>query len=126
MRDSHAPPATRLISVSWQGKGSAHSLTTGKTLWTRPVGVEMPDQDTMQEFASPVASKRQGVVYFLGPDGELSGLDLRTGKQVWRGHADLGKPQPGIADKPQLLLYEDVLVARNGSKLVSLLPRTGG
>ena len=116
----------RLISVSWQGKASAHSLTTGKTLWTRPVGVEMPDQDTMQEFASPVASKRQGVVYFLGPDGELSGLDLRTGKQVWRGHADLGKPRPGIADRPQLLLHEDVLVARNGSKLVSLLPRTGG
>ncbi|MFI2634171.1 PQQ-binding-like beta-propeller repeat protein [Streptomyces collinus] len=126
------PPATtdvvggRLISVSWQGKASAYSLTTGKTLWTRPVGVEMPDQDTMQEFASPVASKRQGVVYFLGPDGELSGLDLRTGKQVWRGHADLGKPRPGIADRPQLLLHEDVLVARNGSKLVSLLPRTGG
>jgi outer membrane protein assembly factor BamB len=73
-----------------------------------------------------VASERQGVVYFLGPDGDLSGLDLRTGKQVWRGHADIGKPRPGTADTPQLLLYEDVLIARNGSKVVSLLPRTGG
>ncbi len=116
----------RLISVSWEGKASAYSLTTGKTLWTRPVGVEMPGQDTMQEFASPVASGRQGVVYFLGPDGDLSGLDLRTGKQVWRGHADIGKSRPGTADTPQLLLYEDVLIARNGSKVVSLLPRTGG
>ncbi|MFC8141584.1 PQQ-binding-like beta-propeller repeat protein [Streptomyces paradoxus] len=125
------PPATsdvvggRLISVSWQGKASAYSLTTGKALWTRPVGVGMPDQDTMQGLATPVASARQGVVYFLGPDGDLSALDLRTGEQVWRGHADLGKPRPGHADTPQLLLYEDALVARNGSKVVSLLPRTG-
>ncbi|MFF8936507.1 PQQ-binding-like beta-propeller repeat protein [Streptomyces paradoxus] len=116
----------RLITVSWKGKASAYSLTTGKALWTRPVGVGMPDQDTMQGLASPVVSTRQEVVYFLGQDGDLSGLDLRTGEQVWRGHADLGKPRPGLADTPQLLLYGDVLVARNGSKVVSLLPRTGG
>ncbi|MFI8892097.1 outer membrane protein assembly factor BamB family protein [Streptomyces paradoxus] len=115
----------RLISVSWQGKASAYSLTTGKALWTRPVGVGMPDQDTMQSFASPVVSARQGVVYFLGPEGDLSGLDLRTGERVWRGHADLGKPGPGHAGAPQLLLYGDALVVRNGSKVVSLLPRTG-
>lgn len=118
----------RLISVSWQGKASAYSLTTGKTLWTGPVGVEMPDEDTLSGIASPVVSERQGVVYFLNPTGDLSGLDLRTGERVWRDHVDIGKPGPGpgLGNEPQLLLYEDVLVARNGSKIVSLLPRIGG
>ncbi|TPQ21805.1 PQQ-binding-like beta-propeller repeat protein [Streptomyces sporangiiformans] len=118
----------RLISVSWKGKASAYSLTTGKTLWTSPVGVKMPDRDTVLGIASPVVSAGQGVVYFLSPTGDLSGLDLRTGEQVWRGHVDISKPGPGpvYRESPQLLLYEDVLVARDGSKIVSLLPRTGG
>ncbi|MFF7044449.1 PQQ-binding-like beta-propeller repeat protein [Streptomyces massasporeus] len=115
----------RLISVSWQGKASAYSLTTGKTLWTRPVGVELPSQETMPSLPSPVVSAGQGVVYFLSPTGDLSGLDLRTGEQVWRDHVDLGKARP-FGGSPQLLLYEDALVARNGSTIVSLLPRTGG
>ncbi|WP_369244494.1 PQQ-binding-like beta-propeller repeat protein [Streptomyces sp. R41] len=117
----------RLISVSWKGKASAYSLTTGKTLWTGPVGVKMPAKDTMSGIASPVVSAGQGVVYFFSPTGDLSGLDLRTGEQVWRGHVDTAEPGPGpgLGDSPQLLLYEDVLVARNGSKIVSLLPRTG-
>jgi len=117
----------RLITVTWKGKASAYSLTTGKTLWTGPVGVKMPDKGTMSGIASPVVSAGQGVVYFFSPTGDLSGLDLRTGEQVWRGHIDTGKPGPGpgFGDSPQLLLYEDVLVARNGSKIVSLLPRIG-
>ncbi|PPS69982.1 MULTISPECIES: PQQ-binding-like beta-propeller repeat protein [Streptomyces] len=115
----------RLITVSRQGKASAHSLTTGKTLWTRPVGVEVPSQDTMPGLATPVASAEQGIVYFFSPTGDLSGLDLHTGKQVWRTHVATGKPRPGFGGPPQLLLYEDVLVAKNGSKMVSLLPRIG-
>jgi hypothetical protein len=59
------------------------------------------------------------------PNGDLSGLDLRTGEQVWSGHVDTGKARPGFGDSPQLLLYEDVLVAQNGSQIVSLLPRIG-
>ncbi|MEU9626025.1 MULTISPECIES: outer membrane protein assembly factor BamB family protein [Streptomyces] len=114
----------RLISVSWQGKASAYSLTTGKTLWTRPVGVTLPSQDTMQSLPSPVVSAGQGVVYFFSPTGDLSGLDLRTGEQVWRDHIDTGEARFG-SGAPQLLLYEDVLVARNGSTIVSLLPRVG-
>ncbi|MDQ0714048.1 outer membrane protein assembly factor BamB [Streptomyces luteogriseus] len=114
----------RLISVSWQGKATAYSLTTGKTLWTRPVGVKMPGQNTMPSLPSPVVSAGQGVVYFFSPTGDLSGLDLRTGEQVWRGHVDTGEARPGFG-APQLLLYEDVLVARNGSTMVSLLPRVG-
>ncbi len=115
----------RLISVSWQGKASAYSLTTGKTLWNRPAGVKVPGKNTMQGIASPVVSERQGVVYFFDPTGNLSGLDLRTGEQVWHAHVGTAEPGPGFRDAPQLLLYEDVLVARNGSKIVSLLPRTG-
>ncbi|GAA4314892.1 hypothetical protein GCM10023086_36430 [Streptomyces venetus] len=115
----------RLISVSRQGKASAYSLTTGKTLWTRPVGVKVPGQDTMQSMASPAVSEGQGVVYFFSPTGDLSGLDLRTGEQVWRGHVDTGKPRPGFGGRPQLLLYEDVLVAQDGGKVFSLLPRVG-
>lgn len=55
----------------------------------------------------------------------MSGLDVRTGEQVWRGHADPGnqKPGPYFGNPPQLLLYEDVLVARNNSRIVSLLPQ---
>ncbi|MEU0175429.1 PQQ-binding-like beta-propeller repeat protein [Streptomyces massasporeus] len=116
----------RLISVSWQGKASAYSLTTGKTLWTRPVGVELPSQETMPSLPSPVVSAGQGVVYFLSPTGDLSGLDLRTGEQVWRDHVDLGKERLPFGGSPQLLLYEDALVVRNGSTIVSLLPRVGG
>ncbi|GGV89508.1 outer membrane protein assembly factor BamB family protein [Streptomyces massasporeus] len=116
----------RLISVSWQGKASAYSLTTGKTLWTRPVGVELPSQETMPRLPSPMVSAGQGVVYFLSPTGDLSGLDLRTGEQVWRDHVDLGKERLPFGGSPQLLLYEDALVVRNGSTIVSLLPRVGG
>ncbi|MFE9997262.1 outer membrane protein assembly factor BamB family protein [Streptomyces avermitilis] len=117
----------RLISVTWQGKASAYSLTTGKTLWTGPVGVKMPDKDMVSGIASPVVSAARGVVYFFSPNGDLSGLDLRTGEQVWHSHVDTGKSGPGagFGDSPQILLYEDVLVARNGSKIVSLLPRIG-
>ncbi|MEU2913820.1 PQQ-binding-like beta-propeller repeat protein [Streptomyces massasporeus] len=115
----------RLISVSWQGKASAYSLTTGKTLWTRPVGVKLPGQDTMQSLPAPVVSAGQGVVYFFSPTGDLSGLDLRTGKLVWRDHVDMGKERPAFGGSPQLLLYGDALVARNGSTVVSLLPRVG-
>ncbi|MEV4033019.1 PQQ-binding-like beta-propeller repeat protein [Streptomyces umbrinus] len=114
-----------LISVSWQGKASAYSLTTGKTLWTVPVGVKMPDKDTTTGLTAPVLSASQGVVYFAGPTGAMSGLDVRTGEQVWSGHADPGnqKPGPYFGNPPQLLLYEDVLVARNNSRIVSLLPQ---
>ncbi|MGW3665380.1 outer membrane protein assembly factor BamB family protein [Streptomyces sp. NPDC005141] len=115
----------RLISVSWKGKASVYSLTTGKTLWTAPVGVRMPGKDTLSGIASPAVSAGQGVVYFFSPTGDLSGLDLRTGEQVWRDHVDTGKGRPGPGITPQVLLYEDVLVARNGSGIVSLLPRIG-
>lgn len=116
----------RLTTVTWKGKASAHSLTTGKTLWTRPVGIKMPDKDTVG-VASPVVSVAQGVMYFLNEAGELSGLDLSTGDQVWRGQVD-HKPGPkaGFRDSAQLLLYKDTLVARNGSKIVSLLPGVEG
>ncbi|WP_200308725.1 hypothetical protein [Streptomyces adelaidensis] len=72
-------------------------------------------------------SERQGAVYFFGPAGDLSGLDLRTGERVWRGHVDISNPEPGPGywNAPQLLLYEDALVARVGSEVVSLLPRIG-
>ncbi|WP_225827746.1 PQQ-binding-like beta-propeller repeat protein [Streptomyces naphthomycinicus] len=115
----------RLISVSWKGKASAYSLTTGRTLWTGPVGVMMPARDLGASLASPVASTRQQVVYFFSPSGDLSGLDLRTGKQLWHGHVDTGKPRPGFPATPQLMLYEDVLIARNGSGISSFLPRIG-
>lgn len=115
----------RLISVSWQGKASAYSLTTGKTVWTRPVGVKLPSRESMPSLPSPVVSAGQGVVYFFSPTGDLSGLDLRTGEQVWRDHVDMGKARPAFGGSPQLLLYEDALVARNGSTVVSLLPRVG-
>ncbi|MGW6057460.1 outer membrane protein assembly factor BamB family protein [Streptomyces sp. NPDC055189] len=118
----------RLISVTWEGKVSAYSLTTGKPLWTAPVGVKMPDQQRPGGLTSPVVSERQGVVYFLSRTGELSGLDLRTGKKVWHDRIDIAKPgkRPDWASDPRLLLYEDVLVAMKGSKTVSLLPRIGG
>ncbi|MFD9462716.1 PQQ-binding-like beta-propeller repeat protein [Streptomyces sp. NPDC060027] len=115
----------RLITVSWKGKASAYSLTTGKTLWTAPVGVTMPDKDMLSGIASPAVSARQGVVYFFSPTGDLSGLDLHTGDQVWRDHVDTGKGSPGRGTTPQVLQYEDALVVRNGSRIVSLLPRIG-
>ncbi|MEV2253299.1 PQQ-binding-like beta-propeller repeat protein [Streptomyces sp. NPDC050147] len=117
----------RLITVTGQGEASAYSLTTGKTLWTRPVGIKMPDEGAMG-VASPVVSLAQGVVYFLNEAGDLSGLDLSTGDQVWRGQAnhDMPGPQIGFADSTQLLLYKDALVARSGSEIVSLLPGTDG
>ncbi|MGW0846102.1 outer membrane protein assembly factor BamB family protein [Streptomyces sp. NPDC002787] len=116
----------RLISVSWEGEASAYSLTTGKTLWTAPVGVKMPDKETMWEgIASPVVSWSQNVVYFFSPTGDASGLDLRTGERLWRSHVDTGEYGPVNGSRPQVMLYEDVLIARNGSKMVSLLPRVG-
>ncbi|MER5379401.1 PQQ-binding-like beta-propeller repeat protein [Streptomyces sp. NPDC002688] len=115
----------RLITVSWKGKASVYSLTTGKTLWTAPVGVTMPDKDMLTGIASPAVSAGQGVVYFFSPTGDLSGLDLRTGERVWRGHVDLGKGTRDRGMTPQVLLYEDALVVRNGSRIVSLLPRIG-
>ncbi|MFW6692431.1 PQQ-binding-like beta-propeller repeat protein [Streptomyces sp. MAR4 CNX-425] len=114
-----------LITVSWEGEAAVFSLTTGKTLWTAPVGVEMPRDELLTGIASPAVSAKQGVVYFFSPAGDLSGLDLRSGEQVWRGHVDIGEPRADVAATPQVLLYGNVLVARNGSEIVSLLPRTG-
>ncbi|MDG5801531.1 PQQ-like beta-propeller repeat protein [Streptomyces ossamyceticus] len=118
----------RVISVNWQGEARAYSLRTGKTLWTRPVGVPMPDEESMTGIASPVVSEKRGVVFFLSPTGDLSGLDLRTGRQVWRHRVDFfGKGKPlNFGMPPQLLPYDDVLIARYGNKMVSLLPRTTG
>lgn len=117
----------RMITVTWRGQASAYSLTTGKALWTKPVGVKLPDKKALAGMASPVVSAGQGVVYFFSSTGDLSGLDLRTGEQVWRDHVDTGRPGPGggWAESPQLLLYQDVLVARNGSKMISFLPQIG-
>ncbi|MGW2618006.1 PQQ-binding-like beta-propeller repeat protein [Streptomyces sp. NPDC001500] len=115
----------RLVAVSWQGQASAYSLTSGKTLWTAPVGIEVPGENTIPGIATPVGAKGQGVVYFVNPAGDLSGLDLRTGKQVWRDHVDSGKRGPGPGSSPQLMLYGGVLVARNGSEMISLLPQIG-
>ncbi|MGW0908302.1 outer membrane protein assembly factor BamB family protein [Streptomyces sp. NPDC002853] len=117
----------RLITMNWKGEASARSLTTGKTLWTAPGGIKLPGKDTMREVASPVVSMAQGVVYFLGEDGGLSGLDLSTGEQVWRGDVDFGEPKqgPGYWRSSQLLLYKDALVARKGGEIVSLLPGAG-
>ncbi|WP_333777162.1 outer membrane protein assembly factor BamB family protein [Streptomyces sp. IBSBF 3136] len=115
----------RLISLSWTGQATAYSLTTGKTLWAGPVGVRVPGKDTGALLAPPVVSARQAIVYFFSPTGDLSGLDLRTGKQLWHGRIDTGKSKIGFADEPQLLLYQDVLIARDGSKILSLLPPIG-
>ncbi|WP_055717519.1 PQQ-binding-like beta-propeller repeat protein [Streptomyces torulosus] len=118
----------RVISVNWRGEARAYSLRTGKVLWTRPVGVPMPDEESMTGIASPVVSEKRGVVFFLSPTGDLSGLDLRTGRQVWRHHVDFfGKGKPlNFGMPPQLLPYDDVLIARNGNKMISLLPRITG
>jgi outer membrane protein assembly factor BamB len=118
-----------LISVSWKGKASAYSLTTGKTLWTAPVGFKLSEKDTVVGNMAPaVVSATRGVVYLFGPAGDLSGLDLRTGGQVWHGHIETGEPRSGnvFGGSPQVLLYEDVLVARSGSKIVTLLPGDDG
>jgi outer membrane protein assembly factor BamB len=109
----------RLISVSRAGQASAYSLTTGKTLWTAPVGIKVPDSEAnWPNLAKPVVSPHRNVVYFFGPDGDLSGLDANTGERIWHGHVDAGKH----GAMPQTLLYEDVLIARSGSRLVSFLP----
>ncbi|QFQ95262.1 PQQ-binding-like beta-propeller repeat protein [Streptomyces phaeolivaceus] len=113
-----------LITVDWTGEVTAHSLTTAKTLWSSPVGFEMPDQDSVDGIATPVVSEEQGVVYFLNPAGDLSGLALGTGERVWRGHVDLGASgSGGYGGRPQLLLYGDALIAGEGGRLVSVLPR---
>ncbi|MDT0567004.1 PQQ-binding-like beta-propeller repeat protein [Streptomyces sp. DSM 3412] len=112
----------RLISVSRAGQASSYSLTTGKTLWTAPVGIKVPDSEAnWPELAKPVVSPHRNVVYFFGPDGDLSGLDANTGEQIWRGHVDAGKH----GAMPQALLHGDVLIARSGSRMVSFLPSLG-
>ncbi|SOD76062.1 PQQ-like domain-containing protein [Streptomyces sp. 1222.2] len=112
----------RLVSVSRAGQASSYSLTTGKTLWTAPVGIKVPDIDAAwPDLANPVVSPHRNVVYFFGPDGALSGLDADTGERIWRGHVDAGKH----GAMPQALLHGDVLIARSGSRLVSLLPSLG-
>ena len=67
-------------------------------------------------------------MYFFSPTGDLSGLDLRTGEQVWRDHVDNRKEAPGPLYQlsPQLLSYQDALIVRDGSRMTSLLPATTG
>ncbi|MEU1555976.1 PQQ-binding-like beta-propeller repeat protein [Streptomyces scabiei] len=109
----------RLISVTRAGQASSYSLATGKTLWTAPVGIKVPDSEAnWPDLAIPVVSPHRNVVYFFGPDGDLSGLDADTGERIWRGHVDAGKH----GAMPQTLLHGDVLIARSGSRLVSFLP----
>jgi outer membrane protein assembly factor BamB len=109
----------RLISVNRAGRASSYSLTTGKVLWTAPVGIKVPEfESNWPDLAKPVVSAHRNVVYFFGPEGDLSGLDADTGERIWRGHVDAGKQ----GAMPQALLHGDVLIARSGNRLVSLLP----
>ncbi|CBG71528.1 putative membrane protein [Streptomyces scabiei 87.22] len=113
----------RLISVTRAGRASSYSLTTGKVLWTAPVGIKVPEfESNWPDLAKPVVSAHRNVVYFFGPNGDLSGLDADTGERIWRGHIDVGKD----GAMPQALVYGDVLIARSGSRMVSLLPSLDG
>ncbi|MDW8809863.1 PQQ-binding-like beta-propeller repeat protein [Streptomyces scabiei] len=113
----------RLISVNRAGRASSYSLTTGKVLWTVPVGIKVPEfESNWPDLARPVVSAHRNVVYFFGPNGDLSGLDADTGERIWRGHIDVGKD----GAMPQALVYGDVLIARSGSRMVSLLPSLDG
>ncbi|MDX3521112.1 PQQ-binding-like beta-propeller repeat protein [Streptomyces scabiei] len=113
----------RLISVNRAGQASSYSLTTGKVLWTAPVGIKVPEfESNWPDLAKPVVSAHRNVVYFFGPNGDLSGLDADTGERIWRGHVAVGKD----GAMPQALVYGDVLIARSGSRMVSLLPSLDG
>ncbi|MFP3989338.1 PQQ-binding-like beta-propeller repeat protein [Streptomyces sp. E11-3] len=121
--------ADQLIAVSQKGVASATSLTTGKTLWSAPTGVEWPKPggDYVPTVGYNLVAASQDVVYFFSPTGDLSGLDARTGEQLWRVHVDTKWPQvgPGYGSMPQLFLYGDALIARDGGRAFSLLPKLG-
>ncbi|WP_156727005.1 outer membrane protein assembly factor BamB family protein [Streptomyces apocyni] len=116
-----------LIAVSLKGEATAVSLPTGEVLWTSPTGIELPKDDGRTALvAPPVVSDSQGVVYVFSPTGDLVGLSKHTGERVWSDHVDIQPSKGfGFGPAPQLLRYEDVLIAHADGQLVSLLPRIG-
>ncbi|RFU85529.1 hypothetical protein DY218_16895 [Streptomyces triticagri] len=114
----------RLYRISWKGRAEAYELETAKLLWDRPTGVRTPPEDSMLTVAPPVESAARGHVYFFGPYGHISALDLRTGKRVWSGRTDTVEPGfgPGQGTKPQLFLHDDAFIAAFGPRITSFRP----
>ncbi|MFI6938641.1 PQQ-binding-like beta-propeller repeat protein [Streptomyces sp. NPDC050418] len=118
-----------LVTLSEKGVASAVSLTTGETRWSVPTGIKLPESGFAYAPAIGyrLIAAHDDVVYFFSATGDLAGHDARTGEQLWRHHVDTKWPSDGVRDlsMPQLLTYGDVLIAREGAMVHSLLPDLG-
>lgn len=63
------------------------------------------------------------MAYALSSKGEMGGVDLADGKQVWKGSADLPKlPERADPRVPQLIPYRDMLLGRANEHLFAVRP----
>jgi len=103
---------------------------TGKEEWRHKIAPSYDGHDGSHDgpISTPVVSG--GMVYVLGPKGELLALDLQSGRRIWSTHLadDLQAKTPfyGFATSP--LLDGDILMVETGGpgSTVSGFDRTTG
>jgi enterochelin esterase-like enzyme len=95
---------------------TAFELSSGKTLWRYELGPKHAGHDGSDDGPIGTPTVSDGVVYALGPVGQLVALGLADGAVKWRRELDAQSssvPFYGFASSP-LVLGKQVMVATGG------------
>lgn len=110
---------------------AAFDAATGDELWRHRIGETYEGHDQNEDGPRSTPTVHEGVVYALGPWGDLVALRLADGQMLWSRHAveDLGGKRPfaGFATAPTVI--GGVLVVQTGGpdghSISGLDPATG-
>lgn len=115
-----------ILSARQDGSAVAYSARDGGRLWSRDLGLELraePGDPTARELPSAAAvDPARRMVYYLGPTGRLTGLDLDSGAVRWRARVPVpaGPVAAGVA--PELMVADGTLVGLVGGELFRVRP----
>ncbi|MEV0224655.1 PQQ-binding-like beta-propeller repeat protein [Streptomyces sp. NPDC050704] len=120
-----------VVFVSRQARLTALDADSGEKLWSRELALKLdPGKGEFpmpERLSDPAVIDGRQVAYVLSSRGELVGVDLADGKQVWSGSVELPKLPEGADPRvPQLIPYRDVLLGRANEHLFALRPEPTG
>ncbi|MEW2556272.1 PQQ-binding-like beta-propeller repeat protein [Streptomyces zhihengii] len=119
-----------VLAARGDGSAVAYSAHDGARLWSRDLGLDLrasPGDPTATERPSAAAvDLRERMVYYLGPTGQLTGLDLDSGAVRWRARVPLPTGPATAEAAPELMVDEGSLVGLAGSELFRIRPVLAG